>query len=100
MTQQAKQFFITGGAPVIDYSCVQGWIGNWGGTGNIGGDPLFVTGPNGDYYLSQVPAGQAQNSACVDTGDPIAPVIAGTTRTDSVPDAAPVDMGYHFDASQ
>ncbi|NIP51311.1 MAG: hypothetical protein GWO10_16950, partial [candidate division Zixibacteria bacterium] len=27
---------------IINYSCVQGWTGTWGGTGNIGDDPCFV----------------------------------------------------------
>ena len=64
------------------------------GPGNIGDDPLFTTGPEGDWYLSQVAAGQPQDSPCVDAGDPAwAPV--GTTRTDHEPDTGVRDMGYH-----
>ncbi|HOW19010.1 MAG TPA: hypothetical protein PLC79_08235, partial [Phycisphaerae bacterium] len=36
---QAAQ--IGGGSPAISYSCVEGWTGSLGGTGNIGADPLF-----------------------------------------------------------
>jgi len=64
--------------------------------GNIDEDPLFVTGPLGDYYLSQIAAGQGEDSPCVDAGDPVSLVPEGTTRTDGLPDEWPVDMGYHY----
>jgi hypothetical protein len=79
----------------VAYSCVQG--GCWG-PGNISDDPLFVTGPKGDYYLSQLAAGQTQQSPCVDAGDPNGFVYLGTTRTDTVPDLGIIDMGYHYPA--
>ena len=63
---------------------------------NIFEDPLFVSGPDGDYYLSQIAAGQPVDSPCVDAGDPESPLINGTTRTDEVPDSGIVDMGYHY----
>ncbi len=66
------------------------------GPGVIHEDPLFTTGPLGSHYLSQVPAGQAVSSPCVDTGDPAGDLIYGTTRTDSVFDGGVVDMGYHY----
>ncbi len=59
-------------------------------------DPLFVTGPLGDYYLSQTAAGQPATSPCVDAGDPLATVPCGTTRTDQVPDDPPPDTGFHY----
>jgi hypothetical protein len=62
----------------------------------IDADPLFVTGPQGNYYLSQIAAGQGTDSPCVDTGDPASHMIVGTTRTDEVPDSGVVDMGYHY----
>ncbi len=67
---------------------------NWG-PGNIDADALFVPGPLGDYYLSQIAAGQGADSPCVDAGDPLSPVITGTTRTDEAQDTWIVDMGYH-----
>jgi len=51
------------------------------GPGNIYEDPLFATGPNGSWYLSQTTAGQPTDSPCVDAGDP-ASALFGTTRTD------------------
>jgi hypothetical protein len=89
----------------ISYSDVEGGQGavrlgnyctlNWG-PGMIDADPLFAAGPQGDYYLSQIAAGQFQDSPCVDTGDPGSPMIDGTTRTDEVQDSGVVDMGYHY----
>jgi hypothetical protein len=78
---------------IAAYSAIQG---GYPGTGNIDADPLFVTGPAGDYYLSQIAAGQSQQSPCVNAGDPASPMIDGTTRTDGVPDEGIVDMGYHY----
>ena len=59
--------------PIVDYSCIMDWSGGWGGTGNIGDDPLFAdadgpdddpnTWEDNDYHLTA-------NSPCVDTGDP------------------------------
>ena len=79
--------------PVVAYSDVQG---GYDGTGNINIDPRFVSGHLGDYYLSQVAAGQSDNSPCLNAGDPASQMIEGTTRTDAVQDAGIVDMGYHY----
>lgn len=60
-------------------------------------DPLFVTGPRGDHYLSQAAAGQAATSPAVDAGSGPASDLPGrTTRTDGVPDAGAIDAGYHY----
>jgi len=54
---------ITKLAPLdINYSCVQGWTGTLGGTGNIGDDPLFVD-PTSIIYRLQ------PGSPCIDVGD-------------------------------
>jgi hypothetical protein len=74
--------------------------GGWPGPGNIDTDPCFVTGPLGDYYLSQVSAGQEVNSPCVDVGSDTAANLGMdefTTRTDQGSDEAIVDMGYHYE---
>jgi len=71
---------------------------DWG-DGNIDADPLFVTGPLGDYYLSQVAAGQGVNSPCVDAGSDTAVNLGMdtyTTRSDELADVDIVDMGYHY----
>lgn len=80
------------GTPVVTYSDVQG---GWTGVGNVDADPEFVAG----HYLAQIAAGQAEDSPCVDAGDPAGGPIEGTTRTDGVQDADRVDMGYHYSDS-
>ena len=35
---------------------------------NLVDDPLFVNGPLGGFYLSQMPAGQTETSPAVDAG--------------------------------
>ena len=68
---------------------------NWG-TGMIDADPLFLTGPHGDHYLSQIAAGQAQDSPCLDTADPLSTMVTGATRIDRVQDGGFLDMGFHY----
>ena len=54
----------------INYSCVQGWDGTFGGVGNIGDDPRFVDPNQGDFHL-------AADSPCIDAGDPQGVVAPG-----------------------
>ena len=87
---------IFGGEPSVRYCDVQG---GWPGEGNIDTDPLFASGPLGDYYLSQMAAGQDVDSPCVNAGSDTAENLGldtRTTRTDQVPDSGIVDMGYHY----
>jgi len=63
---------------------------------DIFGDPLFVTGPGGEYYLSQISAGQGMDSPCVDAGNPNDHPPAGTTRSDYGPDQGRPDIGFHY----
>jgi len=84
---------VSSGNLICSYSNIQG---GWPGVGNIDEDPLFVSGPDGNYYLSQIEAGQSQQSPCVDAGDPASILIEGTTRTDGAADTGVVDMGYHY----
>jgi len=60
------------GTPIINYSCIQGWTGGWGGIGNIGAVPCFADygywdanelWVEGDYHL-------LEDSICINTGDP------------------------------
>jgi PKD repeat protein len=76
----------------VTYSCVQG---GYTGQGNISSDPLFVNPSQNDYHLKQPPC-QAQFSPCVDAGDPLSPLLQGTTRTDEYPDLGTIDMGFHY----
>jgi len=100
----------------ISYSCVGGGLSsvhvetnctlNWD-AGMIDANPLFVEGRLGDFYLSQVAAGQSgeelsaiqiYDSPCVDAGYPGLRIAGnvGTTRTDHVLDAGIIDMGCHY----
>ncbi len=62
-------------------------------------DPALVRPENGDFHLSQRPAGQGVSSPAVDAGG-IDVAAAGlqetTTRTDGVADTGAVDLGYHY----
>jgi hypothetical protein len=67
---------------------------------NLRSDPLFVTGPRGDYYLSQTAAGQGSNSPCIDVGSDTAISLlldTMTTRIDNALDADQVDLGFHYE---
>ncbi len=93
--------------PDLTYCDIQG---GWSGTGNINDDPLFETGPGGNYYLNQTlgSAGNDISSPCVDTGSALANQItvsdpAGlkdmadySTRIDGYHDMGIVDMGFHY----
>lgn len=71
---------------------------NWG-AGMIDSDPIFMMGPDGYYYLSQILAGELNQSPCANAGNPRSGVRDGTTRTDEVCDEWPADMGYHYNGS-
>lgn len=85
---------IFGGYAIVSYSDIQGGV--WGGPGNISENPIFMVSANGAYFLSQIDAGQAQNSPCLNTGDSAPNYVVGTTRTDGKLDRATTDMGYHY----
>ena len=40
--ESAQIDYEPGEAPAVNYSCIQGWTGNLGGTGNIDNDPCFI----------------------------------------------------------
>lgn len=95
------QLFLEGSDIDITYSDVQD---GHSGVGNINSDPLFVTGVNGNFYLSQTSAGQAVDSPCLNSGSDLASMICYglvcmsdlTTRSDEIPDEFQVDMGFHY----
>jgi len=63
-----------------------------GASGNIDGDPLFVSGPLGGFYLDQSfsPAIDAGSDTAVNAG-----LDGYTTDPADSPDAGQVDIGYH-----
>ena len=97
----------------IKYSNVEGgqasvYVGpnatlNWG-SGMMDADPLFVPGPLGDYYLSQISAGNALDSPCLDAGDGMTGQIlsqssripVGTTQAYHELDDGVLDLGCHY----
>ncbi len=71
------------------YCCIEDRDRGWG---NIHDDPLFVTGPNGDYYLDR-------DSPCIDAGSRSADeagMAKYTTQAKGTPDTGVVDMGFHY----
>lgn len=89
------------GNPTFTYCDIKG---GWTGTGNIDADPLFISGPFGGYYLSQIAAGQGSDSPCLNAGSDLSPNlwVDGVTRMqdlatrkDHGPDVGTVDIGYH-----
>jgi len=91
-----------GGEPDFKYNCVWGNPdGNYGNlpdqtgiSGNISADPLFT----GDFFLSQIEAGQSIDSPCVNSGNNFAEFYGLEffwTRSDSISDSSFVDMGFH-----
>ena len=74
------------------------------GDSNINGDPLWVGGPMGQFYLSQARGGQPQQSPCINAGEQFVlqnledtyDVNQITTNIRSLPDTGFADMGYHY----
>jgi hypothetical protein len=80
----------------VSYSDVEG---GWEGMEVIDEHPLFASGINGNYYLSQLQSGQSVQSPVVDRGDIPAMTLhldTMTTRTDQVGDVGFVDLGFHY----
>ena len=62
---------IYGGTIVINDSCLQGWSGKLGGSGNFGNNPLFVD-PNGPDNIAGTEDDNLRlspNSYCINRGD-------------------------------
>ncbi|HNQ23017.1 MAG TPA: choice-of-anchor Q domain-containing protein [Phycisphaerae bacterium] len=69
---QSSQVYISSGAVVINYSCVQGWTGSLGGTGNTGANPLLIDidGPDNLPGTLDDNLRLSVGSSGIDTGDP------------------------------
>jgi predicted outer membrane repeat protein len=76
-------------AAVVEQGCTLNW-----GDGNFDAEPMFVTGPLGDYCLDP-------NSPCVDAGSDLAEDLdleQFSTRQDGLSESGIVDIGYHYPA--
>ena len=83
-------------------------MGGFPGQGNIASNPVFISTEDGDYFLSQISAGQTVNSPCLNTGGDLSQNICfnmhfgevclseWTTRTDGGLDLSLIDMGFHY----
>ena len=87
-SQIRGQFFKPADLPV-NYTCVQGWTGRFGGVGNMGDAPQFVDAGAGDYHLRW-------GSPCINAGDNSV-VLEGATDLDGKPRIIRevVDMGCY-----
>jgi len=92
----------------ISFTAIEGCKTAMGGlcdasTTNSAADPLFVPGPLGCYYLSQVAAGEPEDSPALDAGNDTAANLGFddlvTTRSDEAEDLSTVDLGYHHPVS-
>lgn len=68
---EESQVYVASGTFAVNYSCIQGWTGALGGTGNMGEDPLFYTGDAFYHVQGNSPAIDAASNALVpaDTND-------------------------------
>ncbi|MHB9049087.1 MAG: choice-of-anchor Q domain-containing protein, partial [Pirellulales bacterium] len=100
-TGETAQIYQDEGQSAVNYSCVQGWTGGMGGTGNQGADPRFVDANGSDDVFGtrddnlRLLAG----SPAINAGDNAAVLASVTTDLDGNPRivATIVDMGdYEF----
>ena len=111
---EPAQIFIYGDAPAVDFSCVHGWTGALGGTGDFSSDPMFVQMPsdggdgwvddpnttgvdesaNNDYGNLRLQSG----SACVDSGDNnrVARDTLDFDDDDCPTDRIPIDLDHNY----
>jgi autotransporter-associated beta strand protein len=98
---ESAQIYQEGGASAVNYSCVQGWTGALGGTGNIGADPRFLDADGADNVAGTEDDNlrlQAGSSA-INTGSNAAVPAGLFTDLDGNPRivGGSVDMGaYEF----
>ncbi len=87
VSDEPAQIHILAGTLTANYSCVQHWSGTYGGTGNMGLDPLFVDADGADNV-----AGTADDdlrlslgSGSIDSGDNTADTNAAATGHQPLP---------------
>ncbi|UCG87949.1 MAG: right-handed parallel beta-helix repeat-containing protein, partial [Gemmatimonadota bacterium] len=83
----------------VNYSCIQGWAGFPGGTGNHGLDPLFADadGPDDLFGTEDDDLSLLEGSPCIDAGD--STTVSGSIATDLAGDPRilgdAVDLGAY-----
>jgi len=104
-TSASHEYYLSGGTANLSFTDIRG---DYPGTGNIDVNPEFTTGPGGVYYLSQLAAGQALDSRCINAGSDLAGSICFpspdgsvclsdlTTRTSGGADSGLADLGFHY----
>ncbi|MHC4676301.1 MAG: right-handed parallel beta-helix repeat-containing protein, partial [Planctomycetota bacterium] len=89
---------------VVNFSCIQGWTGNLGGTGNIGDDPLFLDADGADNLIGTEDDNLRllPGSPCIDAGDNSSVPPSVLTDLDGDPRIAngTVDMGAYEGPTQ
>jgi len=102
-TDESAQIHLCQPVQAINYSCLQGWTGDLGGTTNIDANPCFIqlgywdvngVWVEGDYHL-------LYDSPCVDSGDPNYIAEPNETDLDGNPRVkwGRIDMGaYEYDS--
>ena len=68
---ESSQLRIAAGTVMVNNSCIQGWTGSFGGTGNHGNDPRFIDadGPDDIYGTEDDNPRLLPNSPLIDQGD-------------------------------
>jgi serine protease AprX len=97
---ESAQILMRSGIPAVNYSCIQGWTGGFGGIGNTGTNPLFADPEIGDYHLkSEVGRWNPESeswvvddvtSPCIDAGAPNYPVSG-----EPEPNGGRINMGAY-----
>ena len=98
-TDESAQIHNYESTPVINNSCIQGWTGGLGGTGNIADDPLFrdADGPDNVVGTSDDNLRLMEGSPSIDAGDNTAVPPSVLTDLDGNPRIVngTVDMGAY-----
>ncbi len=98
--QSAQLFEETVSTPAeINYTCMQGWTGSYGGLNNISLDPLFIRadGPDGLVGTEDDDLRLSDDSPCIDAGNTAVVPPGVSTDADGSPrlNLDAVDMGAY-----
>ncbi len=97
---ESAQIYAAGTAPNVQYCCVEGWTGGWGGTGNINDDPLLVDpdGPDDVIGTDDDDVRISAESPALDAGnnDAIRQDVGDIDRDGRTSEKTPLDMARHL----